>query len=97
MIPKSGNRFSDKIMRNQKSIAMPPYVPKYISPKQAAAAKARRRAIMFWIAVAIPLLVLLLVFGYSDQAPEFLRRMTITIDGAFGLPILKLIGMIAGR
>ena len=76
---------------------MPPYVPNYVPPGEAARAKARRRAIIYWIAVAIPLLFLLMAFGYSDQAPEFLRRLTITIDGAFGLPVLKLIGWIAGR
>lgn len=79
------------------SAPMPPYVPKYVSPQQAAAAKARRRAILFWVAIAVPALVLLMLFGYSDQAPEFLRRLTITIDSAVGLPILKLIGMMAGR
>ena len=47
--------------------------------------------------VAIPVLLGLMMFGYSDQAPEFLRRLTITIDGMFGLPVLKLIGAIAGR
>jgi hypothetical protein len=76
---------------------MPPYVPKYVSPKEAAAAKARRRSLVFWIAVAIPLVVLLLLFGYSDQAPEFLRRLTITVDGAMGLPVLKLIGWLAAK
>ncbi len=76
---------------------MPPYVPKYVSPKQAAEATARRRRIIYWTAIAIPLVILLLAYGYSDQAPEFLRRLTITIDGGLGLPILKLIGMLAPR
>jgi len=76
---------------------MPPYAPKYVPPDQAEQTRARRRAIVFWIAVAIPLFVAVLMFGYSDQAPEFLRRLTITIDQPLGLPILKLIGFIAGR
>ena len=76
---------------------MPPYVPKYVPPGEAARAKARRRAIVYWIAVVIPVLFALMALGYSDQAPEFLRRLTITIDGALGLPVLKLIGWFAGR
>ncbi len=76
---------------------MPPYAPKYVSPKQASAAKARRRSLVFWGALSVPLLVLLMLFGYSDQAPQFLQRLTLTIDGALGLPILKLIGWLGAK
>jgi hypothetical protein len=70
----------------------PPYVPKYVSPKQAAEDRARRRAALYWIALAIPLIVMLPVFGYSDQAPTFLRDITVQLDAMFGGPVWWLIG-----
>lgn len=76
---------------------MPPYVPKYVSPKQAAESRARLRAQLFWIAVAIPLLFVFLAFGYSDQAPAFLRGAIISLDRAIGYPIAGLLAMIFGR
>jgi hypothetical protein len=76
---------------------MAPYAPKYVSPKQVAEARARRRALIYWIAVAVPLLVAVLLYGYSDQAPAALRNAVVAIDGMFGHPILRLLGAIAGR
>jgi len=76
---------------------MAPYVPKYVSPKQAAEDRARLRSTLFWIAIAVPLAVALLMFGYSDQAPSFLRSMTMSIDGALGYPILTLLGAMVSR
>jgi hypothetical protein len=73
---------------------MTPYVPKYVSPKQAAEERARRRALLFRIALAVPLVFALLMFGYSDQAPTALREMTIGLDRTFGYPVLWLIGVI---
>jgi len=72
---------------------MPPYAPKYVPPGQAEQARARRRAIMYWIAVAIPLLVAVLMFGYSDQAPATLRSATITLDQSLGYPLARLLGV----
>jgi hypothetical protein len=72
---------------------MPSHVPKYVSPKQAAEDRARRRAAIYWIIVAIPLIFMLLVFGYSDQAPAALRSVTITLDQAFGYPLARLLGV----
>ena len=71
---------------------MTPYVPKYVSPKQAAEERARRRALLFWIALSLPLAFALLAFGYSDQAPAALRDLTIRFDRALGYPVLWLIG-----
>jgi hypothetical protein len=71
----------------------PPYVPKYVSPKQAAEDRARRRAALYWIGLAIPLIVMLPVFGYSDQAPAALRSATITLDQTLGYPIARLLGV----
>ena len=76
---------------------MPPYVPKYVSPKEAAESRARLRARLYWTAVAIPLLFALLAFGYSDQAPAFLRSAIISLDRSIGYPIAGLLAMIFGR
>jgi hypothetical protein len=72
---------------------MPPHVPKYVSPKQAAEDRARRRAALYWIVLAIPLIFMLLLFGYSDQAPAALRSITITLDQTFGYPIARFLGV----
>jgi hypothetical protein len=76
---------------------MTPYRPQYVSPEKAAQARARLRSRLFWIAVSVPLALALLVFGYSDQAPAFLRTVTVNLDALFGSPILHLIGAIASR
>ena len=76
---------------------MPPYVPKYVSPKQAAESRARLRARLYWIAVTIPLLFVFVTFGYSDQAPQFLRNAIIAFDRAFGYPIAGLLAMVFAR
>jgi len=72
---------------------MPPHVPKYVSPKQAAEDRARRRAALYWIILALPLIFALLVFGYSDQAPAALRSVTITLDQAAGYPLARFLGV----
>jgi hypothetical protein len=72
---------------------MPPYTPKYISPKQAAEDRARRRAALYWIALALPLGFAVLAFGYSDQAPEALRSATVTLDRSLGYPFAQLLGI----
>jgi hypothetical protein len=73
---------------------MPPYVPKYVNPKEAAQARARLKARLFWTAVAIPVVFAFLAFGYSDQAPDALRRTIIAVDRALGFPIAGLLSMI---
>lgn len=75
---------------------LPPQV-RYVSPKEAAERKARRRTLLFRIAIALPLIAALLVFGYSDQAPQFLREAVIALDRAFGYPILWLLATLTGR
>jgi hypothetical protein len=72
---------------------MPPHVPKYVSPKQAAEDRARRRAMLYWVVLAIPLIFMLLLFGYSDQAPAALRSTTITLDQTLGYPIARFLGV----
>ena len=74
---------------------MTPNVQRYISPKERAENRARRRAWLFWTAVAVPALIALIMFGYSDQAPEWLRRFTVSLDAPFGFPLLWLIKAVA--
>ncbi len=72
---------------------MPPRMPKYVSPKQAAEDRARRLRALYWLALAVPLIFVLLVFGYSDQAPAVLRSVTITFDQTFGYPLARMLGV----
>ena len=76
---------------------MPPYVPKYVPPNQAAEDRARRRARLFWIAVAVPIAFAVLAYGYSDQAPAWLRSAIIALDRSLGFPIAWLISLIGPR
>ncbi|MSP45797.1 MAG: hypothetical protein EXQ83_08010 [Xanthobacteraceae bacterium] len=76
---------------------MPPRVPKYVSPKQAAEDRARLIATLFWIAIALPVTFAVLAFGYSDQAPAFLRSTVIALDRTLGYPIAALIGSVGPR
>jgi hypothetical protein len=71
------------------------YPPRVPNPKRDAENRARLISktlrILPWIG-AIPLLLfLLMVYGYSDQAPAALRELTIEIDNFFGQPIWSLI------
>jgi hypothetical protein len=72
----------------------PPYTPKYVSPKQVAEDRARRRAALYWIALGMPLIFAVLVFGYSDQAPHSLRSATIALDRSLGYPLARLLGVV---
>jgi hypothetical protein len=69
--------------------------PRYISPKERAENRARWIRFAYWVAVGIPATIALMMFGYSDQAPGWLRAATVSVDGAFGFPILGLIRAIA--
>jgi hypothetical protein len=75
---------------------MPPYAPKYIRPEDVALSRARLKRRLIWIAIAIPLIFLFLAFGYSDQAPAFLRSNIIAVDRMLGYPIIGLLSMILG-
>jgi hypothetical protein len=76
---------------------MAPYIPKYVSPEQAARDRARLRSRLYWFALILPVTFAILMFGYSDQAPAVLRTVTITLDRSLGYPILNLISAIASR
>ena len=78
------------------TLFVPPNIPPRIpNPKKDAERRARMLSaaitVLFWIAIAVPVLFTLMAYGYSDQAPEFLRKATITLDGAFGSPLWELL------
>jgi hypothetical protein len=76
-------------------IPMIPNAPRYISPKERAENRARWLRVAYWLAVAVPATVALMMFGYSDQAPHWLREVTVGLDATFGFPVLWLIKAIA--
>ncbi len=72
---------------------MSPYPPpNYRNPKQAAEHRAYMIRVILWLAAVPPLLFLVMAFGYSDQAPSFLREATVQLDAALGRPVWSLIG-----
>lgn len=75
---------------------MSPYVPKYVRPDDAAQSRAQMKRRLIWIAIAVPVVLLFLAFGYSDQAPAFLRSSIIAVDRTLGYPIIGLLSMIIG-
>jgi hypothetical protein len=48
--------------------------PRYVSPKERAENRARWLRCAYWVAVTIPATVVLMMFGYSDQASRWLAR-----------------------
>jgi hypothetical protein len=72
-----------------------PNAPRYVSPKERAENRARWLRFAYWVAVAIPAIVVLTMFGYSDQAPLWLSGITIRLDAVFGFPVLWLIKLVA--
>ena len=71
--------------------SMLPNAPRYVSPKERAENRARWLRFAYWNAVAIPAFVALMIFGYSDQAPRWLREFTISLDTMLGFPFLWLV------
>lgn len=65
--------------------------PSYRTPKQAAEHRAYMIRTMLWLAVIPPLIFAVMVFGYSDQAPAFLREATAQLDAMFGSPVWSII------
>ena len=74
---------------------MIPNAPRYVSPKERAENRARWLRFAYWLAVVIPAVIALMIFGYSDQSPRWLREFTVSLDGIFGFPVLWLIKAIA--
>jgi len=65
--------------------------PEYRTPKQKAEHRAYLARVFFWLAMIPPALFLLMIFGYSDQAPTQLRDFTATLDNAFGRPVWSIV------
>jgi hypothetical protein len=65
--------------------------PNYRTPKQAAEHRAYMMRTILWLAAIPPLLLLLMIYGYSDQAPAFLRNFTTQLDTALGRPVWSII------
>jgi hypothetical protein len=75
---------------------MPPITPpRFVSPKERAETRARWIRFAYGVAVGLPVVVALMMLGYSDQAPRWLREATVTLDGALGFPVLALIKAMA--
>ena len=75
---------------------MQPYVPKYVRPEDAVQSRARTKRRLIWSAIAVPVVFMLLAFGYSDLAPAFLRSSIVTVDRTLGYPIIGLLSKILG-
>jgi hypothetical protein len=73
-----------------------PYVPRYVSPKEQVENRARWRRLFYGTAAGLAVVLVLMLFGYSDQAPHWLRAATEALDAEFGYPVLRLIAWIAG-
>lgn len=65
--------------------------PPYRTSKQKAEHRAYLARVFFWLAMIPPALFLLMIFGYSDQAPARLRDFTKALDGAFGQPVWSIL------
>jgi len=74
---------------------MPLNAPRYVTPKERAENRARWLRFAYWAAVAIPVIITLIMFGYSDQAPRWLSSFTVRLDATFGFPVLWLIKLVA--
>ncbi len=68
-----------------------PFNPRYVSPKEKAQSRSERLRFLYWSAVAVPVIVTIMLFGYTDQAPAGLRAATEQVDAMFGYPVLRLI------
>ena len=75
---------------------MPPYAPKYVRPGELEQGRARLIRRLIVLVLSVPLVFVFLAFGYSDQAPAFLRSAIVTIDRALGYPIIGLLSLIVG-
>ena len=75
---------------------MAPHVPPYVSPQERAEQRARVRRFIYGVVIGLPLLFAIVMFGYSDQAPHWVRVFAVNVDAFFGQPVLSLIKARAG-
>ena len=74
---------------------MTPNFQRNLTPRQIAENRVRLRKRIYWVAVAIPVALAVMMLGYSDQAPAWLRSSVASLDATFGFPILALLRMMA--
>lgn len=65
--------------------------PRYVSPQERAEQRARVRRFLYGVGIALPLLFAVVMYGYSDQAPHWVRVFAVNVDAFFGQPVLWLI------
>jgi len=73
-----------------------PQTQRPVSPKEKAAVRAERLRFLYWAAVALPLIVTVMLYGYTEQAPRWLYNLTVQVDAVFGQPVLWLIRLAIG-
>lgn len=61
------------------------------TPKQRAENRARLITTTLWLIAIPPVLFAVMAFGYSDQAPAWLRSATAQLDASFGQPVWSII------
>jgi len=72
-----------------------PNFPRYVSPKERAENRARIKAFVIWSVAGLAVLLLAMLFAYTDQAPAWLRDFAFKLDASFGFPVLYIIKAIA--
>ena len=70
--------------------------PRYVSPQERAEQRARVLRFLYGVAIGLPLLFAIVMYGYSDQAPYWVRVFAVNVDAFFGQPVLWLIKARAG-
>jgi len=71
-----------------------PFNPRSLTAKEKAQSRAERLRFLYWFAVAVPVVITVMLFGYTDQAPLWLRSAAEQVDSVFGYPVLRLIAFI---
>ncbi|PWB59866.1 MAG: hypothetical protein C3F17_15790 [Bradyrhizobiaceae bacterium] len=75
-----------------------PYLPPRIpTPKERAERRKRILSVALWSAAALPLIFVVMAYGYSDQAPAALRDFTMRLDQSLGSPVWEILRRFATR
>ena len=64
---------------------------RYILPEERAESSVCWMRFAYLVTVATPLVGLVMMYCYSDQAPSWLHNFTVNLYATFGFPILSLI------
>lgn len=75
-----------------------PYLPPRIpTPKERTERRKRILSVALWSAAALPLIFVVMAYGYSDQAPAALRDFTMRLDQSLGSPVWEILRRFATR